>query len=129
MRLDKNDKRQIVLTTPQLRKLCDQAEKLKFSNGPNEHFWQTVDPDGIHVVGMWFIHQPCLAFWEGIKHEWDFTHGGGKNIRAIVQCKMLGTMEPCYLKCDFDYEAFMTHVNHARRNRRKARRNRRKKAA
>jgi hypothetical protein len=107
MRLDKHDRRHIVLTTPQLRTLCDQAEKLKFSNGLNEYFWQTVDPTGSHVVGIWFVHQPCLAFWEGVDHPWNFAHGGGKNIRAMVQCKMLGKVKPCYLKCDFDHEAFM----------------------
>jgi hypothetical protein len=119
----------IVLTTPQLRTLCDQAEKLKFSNGPNEHFWQTVDPNGVHVVGIWFVHRPRMYLWQGVDHPWDFTHGGGKNIRAEVMCKMLGRTEPCHLKCDFDHDAFLKHVNHACRNRRKARRNRRRKPA
>ena len=97
----------VTLTTIQLRKLCDQAEALAFSNGPNDTFWKEVDPDGLHVVEIWFVHQPNLAFWEGVQHEWDFTHGGGKNIRALVLCKMRGRKKPCVLKCDFDYEAFM----------------------
>ena len=66
MRLDKQDARQIVLTTPQLRKLCDQAEALRFSNGPNARFWKEVDPKGFHVVALWFVHQPIFAFWEGV---------------------------------------------------------------
>jgi hypothetical protein len=107
MRLDKQDTRQIVLTTPQLRRLCDQAEALRFSNGPNAGFWKEVDPKGFHVVALWFVHQPIFAFWEGVDHPWDFTHGGGKHIRAMVLCKMRGRMRPCELKCDFDYEAFM----------------------
>lgn len=131
MRLDKQDTRQIVLTTPQLRTLCDQAEKLKFSNGPNEYFWQNVDPNGFHVVEIWFVHQPNLAFWEGITHEWVFTHGGGKNIRALVLCKMRGRKKPCVLKCDFDCEAFMRlpRTSIKVRSRRKARRNLHRKAA
>jgi hypothetical protein len=97
----------VTLTTPQLRKLCDQAEALRFSNGPKSKFWEDVDPDGEHVVGLWFPHRPCLQFWEGVDHPWDFTHGGGKNIRALVLCKMRGSIKPCELLCDFDYEAFM----------------------
>jgi hypothetical protein len=97
----------IVLTTPQLRQLCDQAEALRFSHGPNARFWQGVDPDGLHVVGFWFTHQPDLALWEGVDHPWDFMHGGGKNIRALVLCKMRGRMEPVELLCDFDHDAFM----------------------
>ena len=107
MRLDKQDARQIVLTTPQLRKLCDQAEALRFSNGPHARFWKEVDPTGVHIVGLWFVHQPNLALWEGVDHPWDFAHGGGKNIRALVLCKMRGRRKPCELKCDFDYEVFM----------------------
>lgn len=107
MRLDKKETRQIVLTTPQLRTLCDQAEMLKFSNGPNDKFWEQVDPDGMHVVGIWFVHQPCLALWEGVQHKWNFSHGGGKNIRALVLCKMRGKERLLVLKCDFDHEAFM----------------------
>lgn len=129
MAIRKSHRPAIVLTTPQLRRLCDQAEAIRFSNGPNARFWTEVDPNGFHVVGFWFVHQPCLAFWEGVDHRWDFTHGGGRNIRAEVMCKMRGRLEPVYLKCDFDHEAFMKQVNHARRNRRKAGRNRRKKAA
>ena len=126
MILDNQDTRQIVLTTPQLRNLCDQAQALRFSNGPNARFWKEVDPHGVHVVGVWFVHQPRLYLWEGVDHPWDFSHGGGKNIRAEVMCKMLGRTEPCYLKCDFDYDAFMKHVVRARKDRRTRRR---KKAA
>ncbi len=106
-RLGKIARPAIVLTTPQLRTLCDQAEALRFSNGPNDKFWKQVDPNGFHVVELWFVHQPCLAFWEGVQHEWNFSHGGGKNIRALVLCKMLGRIKPCVLKCDFDHDAFM----------------------
>jgi len=119
MRLDRTDKRQIVLTTPQLRTLCDQAEALRFSNGPNERFWQQVDSNGHHVVEIWFVHQPSLAFWEGVQHEWDFSHGDGKNIRALVLCKMRGRLKPCVLKCDFDYAAFMKLPRHKVKTRRR----------
>ena len=112
----------VTLTTVQLRMLCDQAEALHFSNGPNARFWKLVDPNGIHVVSIWFVHQPRFYLWEGVDHPWDFTHGGGKNIRAEVMCKMLGTTTPCHLLCDFDYDAFMTHLKHARKVRRSRRR-------
>ena len=112
MRLDVPNNRQIVLTTPQLRTLCDQAEDLRFSNGPNSKFWKEVDPNGIHVVGFWFVHQPRLYLWEGVDHPWDFTHGGGQNIRALVLCKMRGRLKPSELLCDFDHEAFMKLPRH-----------------
>lgn len=105
----------VALTTPHLRTLCDQAEALRFSNGPNEKFWKEVDPNGHHVVELWFVHQPVLAFWEGVQHEWDFSHGGGRNIRALVLCKMRGRMKPCVLKCDFDHDAFMKLVKPTQR--------------
>jgi hypothetical protein len=44
--------RPIILTTGKLRNLCDQAESLNFSNGPNGKFWEDVDPKGIHVVEL-----------------------------------------------------------------------------
>jgi hypothetical protein len=53
-----------------------------------------VDPNGVHVVETWFVHQPDLAFWKGANHPWDFSHGGGKNIRALLRCKMHGSMKP-----------------------------------
>jgi hypothetical protein len=112
--MSKNPKPPVVLSTTQLRKLCDQALALKFSNGPNERFWREVDPSGVHVVGPWFVHRPRLAFWNGVDHPWDFTHGGGKNIRALVLCKMRGEPKPTELLCDFDYEAFMALVQDAR---------------
>jgi hypothetical protein len=111
----KHPKQHVILATAQLRKLCDQARALKFSNAPNERFWKKVDPKGAHVVGYWFVHQPNLAFWEGVEHPWDFQHGGGKNIRAVVLCKMLGKAKPTELLCDFDYQAFMALVEDARR--------------
>ena len=100
-------------TLPGLHTFFDEAHNPVFRLGVSgdaamalRQFWQQVDPNGFHVVEIWFLHQPNLAFWEGIEHEWDFTHGGGKNIRALVLCKMKGKLEPCLLKCDFDYEAF-----------------------
>jgi len=110
------------LTTVQLRNLCDQAESLNFSNGPNDEFWQKVEATGIHVVGIWFVHRPRLYLWKGVQHPWKFAHGGGKNIRAEVMCKMLGTKTPCYQVCDFDYENFMAIVKNARKSRRTRRR-------
>ncbi len=97
----------LCLTTAQLRTLCDQAEALHFSNGPNAKFWQDVDHKGINVVAFWFVHRPNLAFWKGIDHPWDFSHGGGKNIRAHILCKMRNKWKPQDLLCDFDYDAFM----------------------
>lgn len=66
-----------------------------------------MDPNGVHVVGIWFVHRPRLYLWEGVDHPWNFALGGGKNIRALVLCKMRGKMKPQELLCDFDYEAFM----------------------
>ncbi len=102
-----NKKGTVAMTTPQLRTLCDQGEALHFSNGPNAEFWKLVDPNGTHVVGIWFVHEPRLYLWEGVDHPWDFTHGGGKNIRALVQCEMRGKKKPTGLLCDFDHDAFM----------------------
>ena len=81
-----------------------------------------MDPNGIHVVTICLVHRPCLYLWEGVQHPWNFAHGGGKNIRAEVMCKMLGTMTPCYLICDFDYDAYMTLVKNARPKIRRTRR-------
>lgn len=105
----------VVLSTTQLRKLCDQAETLKFSNGPNEQFWDQVDPSGVHVVSVWFVHRPNLAMWRGVDHPWNINHGGGKNIRAILLCKMRGKSKPAHLLCDFDFDAFMALVENARK--------------
>lgn len=97
----------IVLTTAQLRKLCDHAEELKFSHGPNAKFWKRVDPQGKHLVIFWMPHQPVLALWNGIDHGWNFAHNNGLNVRARLICKMKGTMEPQDLLCDFDWHDFM----------------------
>ena len=97
----------VVLATGQLRKLCDQAEALRFSHGPDATFWNQVDPNGFHHVAFWFVHQPNLALWKGVDHPWDFTHGGGRNIRALVLCQMRGKTKQQELLCDFDYEAFL----------------------
>ena len=122
MTTQKNHHPAIVLTTPQLRRLTDQAEALRFSNGPNDKFWELVDPNGVHVVEIWFVHRPNLAFWKGIQHEWNFAHGGGNNIRAFLLCKMLGTTKPTPLLCDFDHDSFLEHVKLARKVRRTRRR-------
>lgn len=105
----------ITLTTVQLRKLCDQSEELRFSNGPNDEFWQKVDPNGVHVVEIWFVHRPRLYLWKNVDHPWNFAHGGGKNIRAFLNCKMLGSMEPQDLLCDFDYTSFLKIVRRSRK--------------
>ena len=91
----------VALTTVQLRELCDQAEALNFANGPNARFWETVDPNGIHVVTIWFVHRPNLPMWKGVDHNFDFTHGGGKNIRALLLCKMRGKKKPSRLPLRF----------------------------
>lgn len=105
----------VVLNTAQLRQLCDQAEALRFCHGPNAKFWEDVDPDGFHVTAQAFVHQPILDLWEGVDHPWDFSHGGGKNIRTLVLCKMRGRMEPLELLCEFDYEAYMALVRKTRK--------------
>jgi hypothetical protein len=115
IKMSKNLKASVILSTAQLRTLCDQAQALKFSNGPNERFWKDVDPRGVHVVALWFVHQPNLALWEGVDHPWDFQHGGGKNVRALVLCKMRGRLKPTDLLCDFDYDAFMALAAGARK--------------
>lgn len=115
----------LTLTTVQLRTLCDQADNLRFSNGPDSKFWEEVDPIGVHVVEIWFVHQPDLAFWNGRQHPWNFAHGGGKNIRALLVCKMHGSMTPQDLLCDFDYASFLKIVRRGR----KVRSRRRKLAA
>lgn len=97
----------VALTTVQMRMLCDQAEALRFSHGPNATFWNQVDPNGQHILGSYFVHRPNLAFWKGVKNTWDFAHGGGKNIRAVVLCQMRDKTKRQYLLCDFDYEAFV----------------------
>lgn len=97
----------VALTTAQLRVLCDQAEVLRFSNGPNATFWNQVDPNGFHHVEFCFVHRPNLALWNGVDHPWDFAHGGGKNIRAFLLCQMRGKTKRQELLCDFDYEAFV----------------------
>jgi hypothetical protein len=51
-----------------------------------------------------------LAMWRGVDHPWDFQHGGGKNIRALVLCKMGRKSKPTQLLCDFDHAAFMALV-------------------
>jgi hypothetical protein len=103
--------KKIALTTAQLRSLCDEAEALKFANGPNRAFWEDVDPKGPHVVDLWMEHQPFLAQWDGIDHGFNFGHNGGLNIRAMVVAKMRrakkGRGRTVYLKCDFDCDSFM----------------------
>jgi hypothetical protein len=94
------------MDTSTLKRLCDRAEALKFANGPNDRFWQNVDPNGVHVCAYSFYHSPNLAFWQGIDHGFNFAHNGGVNIRAIVLCKMKGTMKPTRLLCDFDEQEF-----------------------
>lgn len=110
-----NTEPHVILSTAQLKKLCDQAERLHFDRGPNAKFWEDVDPCGHHVTDFWFVHRPVLAMWKGVKHPWNFEHGGGKNIRASILCKMRGKKEPAYLICDFDHDAFMALVRKARR--------------
>jgi hypothetical protein len=103
----------ITLTTSELRKLCDQALALRFFTGPDDSFWTEVDSEGTHVVRSWFVHRPNLALWEGVDHPYNFEHGGGKNIRALVECKMRGEPKPIPLLCDFDFDAFMALVEDA----------------
>ena len=100
----------VVLSTAQLRKLSAQAEALKFANGPDQHFWQRVDPSGVHLVSHCFLHRPNVALWKGVDHPWDFNHGGGKSIRALVLCKMKGASKPTELLCDFDPDRFLRDI-------------------
>lgn len=100
----------VTLTTTQLKVLCDRAEALRFSTGPNERFWEDVDPNGRHVAGQWFRHWRCLEMWKGMTHPFNFDHNGGVNIRALVFCKMTGRVEPTLILCDFDEPQFITLV-------------------
>lgn len=100
-----SDQTKTVLDTPTLRRLCANAEKLKFQNGPNKQFWREVDPDGEHVVWFWMRHSPNLAFWGKAVNDpdfpWNFSHNGGVNIRAMVSCQMKNGKR-VELRCDFD---------------------------
>ena len=104
----------VALTTAQLKALCDRAEALGFANGPDERFWQDVDPNGRHVAGDWFRHRPYLEFWQGVEHSFNFDHNGGVNIRAVVLCKLRGRVMPVTLRCDFDEPQFMGLVSKAK---------------
>lgn len=106
-------KNRIVLNTSELKAMCSLAERRKFSHGPNDRFWHEVDPAGQHFVGMWFVHKPCFALWRGVPHPWDFTVGGGRNIRATVLCKMKNRREPVFLLCDFDLEDWTARLKRA----------------
>ncbi len=102
--------RMVALGTSQLRKLCDQAAECGFDHVPSDQFWLNVDQSGLHVVFAAFIHTPDLDFWAHAKHNYNFSHGDGKNIRALVLCKMLDTMIPQHMLCDFDYDTYMQLV-------------------
>jgi hypothetical protein len=94
------------IDTPTLKRLCDHAQELKFANGPNDRFWQSVDPKGIHVCTESYYHSPNFAFWQGIDHGFNFAHNNGVNIRAVMLCKMKGSRKPVHLLCDFDEQDF-----------------------
>jgi hypothetical protein len=104
----KSHKTTPVLTTPQLRTLCERAKELKFSHGPSERFWREVDPAGHHLVTAWARHKPSRDFWQGVRHGWNFAHNNGKNIRATLLCQMKGRPTPSALICDFDLYDFRT---------------------
>jgi hypothetical protein len=112
-RMEKKAKRakqtRTVLDTPTLKKLCDNAERLKFHNGPNRKFWEEVDPKGEHVITFAMRHSPNLAMWGDWRSKpdfpWNFDHNGGVNVRAVVSCRMKDGRRVDLL-CDFDQPEF-----------------------
>jgi hypothetical protein len=99
------------MNTPTLKRLSDHAQELKFDHGPNDCFWQKVDPNGRHLVVFWMRHTPRYHLWGDWRSKpdfpWNFDHNDGVNVRARVLCKMKGTLKPTELLCDFDEQDFM----------------------
>ncbi len=105
----------LLLTTPELRAMCDLAQEHHFHNVPSDDFWDRVDPDGTHVLVMWMKHQPDKQFWKnmaafGVTHDYDFDYNGGLNIRALGFCKILGSEKPEKVLFDFDEKDFMKRM-------------------
>jgi hypothetical protein len=101
----------VTLTTPALRKLWEQAERIGFTHVPERGFWDELDPDGVHLVCFWFEHIPAmLRFLEPEELNQPafacFKHDGGRNIRARLMLKVRGSKEPVLALCDFDRVAF-----------------------
>ena len=100
------------LTTEQLKELCQQAERLHFSHGPNAQFWEDCHPEGPHVVWVWMVHRPNYRLWSDEYVQamgWDFSYNGGVNIRAMLDARMKDG-STIVLKCDFDQNAFSAHL-------------------
>jgi hypothetical protein len=97
-----------LLTTDDLRRLLKRSRALNFSHVPDSRFDRDLDPDGFHISVTSWYHSPDLQFWNraGIKHDWNFAHNGGVNVRAVVLCKMRGRTEPAELMFDFDQHDF-----------------------
>lgn len=95
-----------IMSTEQLRALCNRANDLKFANGPNATFWKEVERWGRHVIVLAFRHSPSLRMWEGVDHGFNFEHNNGVNVRALVACQMKKGTQATIL-CDFDEEQYL----------------------